>query len=106
MTRHKFTLCLIASLLFVTSNAQQRATINLKNWKFTKGDIDNAQFVGFNDANWESVQVPHDWAIYGPFDKEVDKQTVAIVQKQTTLLTSFNDPKGHYLYCAMCFMNE
>jgi hypothetical protein len=24
--------------------------------------------------------VPHDWAIYGPFDKNVDKQSVAIVQ--------------------------
>jgi beta-galactosidase len=28
----------------------------------------------------ESVTVPHDWAIYGPFDKNVDIQKVAIVQ--------------------------
>ncbi|PKG39591.1 signal peptide peptidase SppA [Psychromonas sp. Urea-02u-13] len=28
------------------------------------------------------------------------------VQKQTTLITTFNDPKGHYLYCPMCFINN
>lgn len=50
------------------------------NWKFKKGEINDAFQVDFNDSKWETVTVPHDWAIYGPFDKEVDKQTVAIVQ--------------------------
>ena len=31
-------------------------------------------------GTWERVTVPHDWAIAGPFDKEVDKQIVAIVE--------------------------
>lgn len=34
----------------------------------------------FNDSKWQTVSVPHDWAIAGPFDKEIDKQTVAIEQ--------------------------
>tara|TARA_R110002049_G_scaffold307720_2_gene509187 strand:+ start:5044 stop:7470 length:2427 start_codon:yes stop_codon:yes gene_type:complete len=50
------------------------------NWKFQKGDLENAFEINFDDSNWEKVNVPHDWAIYGPFDKEVDKQKVAIVQ--------------------------
>ena len=50
------------------------------NWKFQKGDFENASQINFNDSKWEKVIVPHDWAIYGPFDKEVDKQNVAIVQ--------------------------
>lgn len=50
------------------------------NWKFQKGDFENAFKVDFNDSNWENVSVPHDWAIYGPFNKEIDKQDVAIVQ--------------------------
>ena len=29
---------------------------------------------------WERVTVPHDWALAGPFDKEIDKQIVAIVE--------------------------
>lgn len=50
------------------------------NWKFQKGDFENAFQNNFNDSKWEKVTVPHDWAIYGPFDKEIDKQKVAIVQ--------------------------
>ncbi|MCI1817577.1 MAG: beta-galactosidase, partial [Prevotella sp.] len=29
---------------------------------------------------WETVSIPHDWAIAGPFDKKWDLQNVAIVQ--------------------------
>ena len=50
------------------------------NWKFQKGENSEAFQQNFDDSKWETVTVPHDWAIYGPFDKEVDKQTVAIVQ--------------------------
>ncbi|WP_339917795.1 DUF4982 domain-containing protein [Yeosuana marina] len=51
-----------------------------ENWKFQKGDFENAYHVDFNDSKWENVTVPHDWAIYGPFDKEIDIQRVAIEQ--------------------------
>jgi len=50
------------------------------NWKFQKISQKNAFEVNFDDSKWETVMVPHDWAIYGPFDKEIDKQDVAIVQ--------------------------
>lgn len=49
-------------------------------WKFHKGANDDAYKSGFDDKQWETVSVPHDWAINGPFDKEIDKQVVAIVQ--------------------------
>ena len=51
-------------------------------WKFSKGDFEGAERIGFNDKKWDEVSVPHDWAIYGPFDKEIDKQTVRIVQNK------------------------
>ncbi|NIG55402.1 DUF4982 domain-containing protein [Chitinophaga sp. Cy-1792] len=71
-------LCLLA----VNSlSAQERSVTELSdNWKFYKGKNDQAYQVSFNDAGWQTVSVPHDWAIYGPFDKEIDKQNVAIVQ--------------------------
>ena len=50
------------------------------NWKFQKGNFDNAFEINFNDSKWENVTVPHDWAIYGPFNKEIDIQRVAIEQ--------------------------
>ena len=39
-------------------------------WKFQKGNVEDAFKTNFNDSKWESVTVPHDWAIYGPFDKK------------------------------------
>lgn len=60
---------------------QQRSVKELDtDWKFQKGSDKNAFQVKFDDTKWETVTVPHDWAIYGPFNKEVDKQTVAIIQ--------------------------
>ena len=69
------------SILSLNFQAQTRKVITLKeNWKFQKGTIENAQNITFDDAKWQKVSVPHDWAIYGPFDKEIDKQNVAITQ--------------------------
>jgi len=33
-------------------------------------------------------------------------ETVNVVQKQIRPLTRFNDPKGHYAYCPMCFISQ
>ncbi len=41
-------------------------------WKFTRTPVPDALQPGLDDASWESVTVPHDWAIAGPFDKEND----------------------------------
>ncbi len=70
-------------ILLISSNiiSQTRKTIELsENWTFKKGENKNAEKVNFNDKNWQKVTVPHDWAIYGPFDKEIDKQVIAITQ--------------------------
>lgn len=83
-------LCVFITCMFCTGimSAQQRSVTELSTgWKFSKGTIDGAYQSGFNDKDWQTVTVPHDWAIYGPFDKNTDKQTVAIVQngeKQAT----------------------
>jgi beta-galactosidase len=37
-------------------------------WKFTRGDQPGAEAVGFNDSQWQAVDLPHDWSIFGPFD--------------------------------------
>lgn len=83
MIRLYFTifLTLIFAFISFSSDAQIRKNITLtENWKFQKGDQKNAQTISFDDTKWQKVSVPHDWAIYGPFDKEIDKQNVAISQ--------------------------
>lgn len=58
----------------------QRFNKELVQWKFSREDNASNSQVDFDDSDWETVTVPHDWAIYGPFDQEVDKQLVRIVQ--------------------------
>ena len=72
----KKTLIAFALLLSASVYGQQRREINLKTWDFSR-----------DNATWSQVQIPHDWAIAGPFDKKWDLQTVRIEQngeKQAT----------------------
>ena len=38
-------------------------------WKFLKADPEQAVSPLYDDADWQTVTVPHDWAITGPFDR-------------------------------------
>jgi beta-galactosidase len=50
------------------------------NWKFTKGDPANAAQPDVDTKSWESLRIPHDWAIKGPFDGNNDVQEVQILE--------------------------
>lgn len=72
-------------ILFITScstNTDQTRSVTLldTDWKFINQEVANGANLEINTENWESVSVPHDWAIKGPFDKEVDKQSVRVTQ--------------------------
>ena len=70
----------------VLAMAQPRQEILLeKGWRFMRGDVPEAADPSFDDSGWQNVKVPHDWAIYGPFDKNIDRQVVAIVQNGETI---------------------
>ncbi|MBQ8161899.1 MAG: DUF4982 domain-containing protein [Clostridia bacterium] len=47
-----------------------KSTVRLDtDWKFHYGDEEGADFMGWDDRAWESVQLPHDWAVTFPFDR-------------------------------------
>ena len=70
--RNKMTLMALA--IAALANSQPRRVINLTDgWQFSR-----------DNNHWESVSVPHDWAIAGPFDKKWDLQYVAIEQNGET----------------------
>ncbi|MBP3213734.1 MAG: DUF4982 domain-containing protein [Bacteroidaceae bacterium] len=76
-------LCISMMATAMTIMAQRKETILRDGWKFSRGEgLDSIapSQKDYNDSKWQTVQVPHDWAISGPFDKEIDKQTVAIEQ--------------------------
>lgn len=57
----------IIALLFC-SNIIQAQDINFNdNWKFFKGEAQDAEQMTFDDSNWRELDLPHDWAIEGPF---------------------------------------
>lgn len=62
----------VAAMLLLTVSgplfAQRSETLLEKDWKFSKGDFKQAAMPEFDDSRWQTVCVPHDWAIYGPFD--------------------------------------
>lgn len=39
-------------------------------WKFYLGDITTASTVSFDDTNWRSLDLPHDWSIEGDFSQK------------------------------------
>jgi beta-galactosidase len=41
-----------------------------KDWKFQLGDVSGAEAVGFADAAWRKLNVPHDWSIEGEFSEK------------------------------------
>ena len=58
-------------------NAGRQVTTLTDGWEFTLGRPDAA-------TRWQPVRIPHDWAIYGPFDKANDLQRVAVEQNGET----------------------
>lgn len=75
-----FYLMTMGFCLALNLHAQRSEYLLEKGWKFTKGEVSNAEMPAFNDAKWETVDIPHDWAIFGPFDKNNDLQNVAVTQ--------------------------
>jgi len=50
--------------------AQSRATTSFdRDWLFLKSDAQGAEQSNFVDGSWRKLNVPHDWSIEGPFDK-------------------------------------
>jgi len=77
MKRYLVFSAVLAACFFLkieTAHAQSRhaefQTIDFDSgWKFTKGNAPQAIFPDFDDTKWTTVDLPHDWSIEGPFDR-------------------------------------
>ena len=81
---------LVAVAMLVTScggSELRRDQLLEKGWLFMRGEVENGESLTLDDGEWQEVIVPHDWAIYGPFDSGNDRQTVAITQNFETEAT-------------------
>lgn len=94
-----FVLLLLTACLPLS--AQRSEQLLEKNWKFAKGDHPEAAQPLFDDSRWETVTVPHDWAIYGPFDRNHDLQEVAITQNFEEAATAKTGRTGGLPYAGV-----
>jgi beta-galactosidase len=71
---------LLASLLAAAPTAgapaapRERVSLDA-DWRFAKGDPPAASSAAFDDGAWRRVDLPHDWAIEGPFDQASPGET-------------------------------
>ncbi len=80
MNKHYFpriAMMVMIGVIAVSLNAERHTTTLNEGWQFTKG-------VPSADTQWQNVRIPHDWAIYGPFDRNNDLQIVAVEQNGET----------------------
>ena len=68
MNTHRAVTAVLMLLLAPSAMVAQRRTLNFdRGWRFHLGDLPGAQELGFDDAGWRMLDVPHDWSIEGAF---------------------------------------
>ena len=75
MKKTGFALLILALIQTLTLQAQRQVDELSSGWKFSKGEHPLAMQKDFNDSDWATVTVPHDWAIAGPFIADGDANT-------------------------------
>jgi len=56
---------------------ERRVSFN-EGWRFFKGEAEGAEQPEFADASWRALDLPHDWAIEGPFDPKINPHCGAL----------------------------
>ena len=51
----------------VSAVKEERETNFNEGWKFNLGDVNGAQNMGYNDAAWKDITIPHDFSIFQNF---------------------------------------
>jgi len=83
----------MASCKTVTENTEP-VSFN-EGWKFHKGEAKNAQYLSFDDSSWRNQNLPHDWAIEGPFDIQYNARCGGLpFHGEGWYRKSFNVPKN------------
>ena len=78
--RHVLLTALVLFFIAGITAQNRREYLLEKNWKFIRTDNSDQKNAVYDDSKWQTVTVPHDWAIYGPFSINNDKQNIAITQ--------------------------
>lgn len=64
-----FSLALLCQISNAQNKARQFHSMD-QNWSFYPGDKEEAYKTCFNDNDWRKLNVPHDWSIELPIEKD------------------------------------
>jgi len=83
--RNYLFLLLILIIIDINTSAQQNKELRKVhlldiNWKFINAEVVGGELPELNTDIWQTVEVPHDWAISGPFDENNDLQIVQVTE--------------------------
>jgi beta-galactosidase len=63
--------------LEIRVSGERRVSLD-ENWRFFKGGAEGAERPDFSDTAWRTLDLPHDWAIEGPFDPKINPHSGAL----------------------------
>jgi beta-galactosidase len=89
MRNHLLLLCAAAWFLLAVAGPAAAASNEIKlgperririttDWRFLKGDAPGAEADTFADTAWRTLDLPHDWAIEGPFDRKINPHDASL----------------------------
>ncbi|NJB35196.1 beta-galactosidase GalB [Croceivirga sp. JEA036] len=102
-------LFIIASLLLFSCSSQDITPLPDQNfnlgWLFAKGDKPTAMQINYDDTDWRKLNLPHDWAIEGPFDSQYNARTGGLpVHGKGWYRKHFKiDPQHKWKYISIAF---
>jgi beta-galactosidase len=67
MKKTLFLLFLIGQMAVFAQGPREKVKFDF-DWKFALGDIYHAKDAAFDDAQWRTLNVPHDWSVEGEFE--------------------------------------
>lgn len=73
-------LCFAFQIMAQEKTKQREVQLLDTGWRFLNKEIPTTNLNQVDDSSWQTVTVPHDWAISGPFDMTIDMQEVRVIE--------------------------
>ncbi|MFO7657758.1 MAG: hypothetical protein R6W78_11875 [Bacteroidales bacterium] len=102
---------LLLSVTYVSGQVSFGEPLKINdNWRFKRGDIENAAIAGFDDSKWRQLDLPHDWSAEGPLSPGLASATgylpggIAWYRKTIDIPADMNNKKV-YIYFEGIYRN-
>jgi beta-galactosidase len=78
--KKRILIILLISVAFQIQAQKREVQLLDTGWRFLNKEIPTTNPNKVDDSSWQTVTVPHDWAIAGPFDMTIDMQAVQVLE--------------------------